>query len=72
MAATVVVMPWIVKGLLVLAKTRRGRELLFATTLGVMEIARSEPARKLYAKAGKSVNETARKAARATRRRPSS
>jgi hypothetical protein len=44
-------MPLIVKALLVLVKTRRGRELLFAVGLGVFELARSDLARKLYAKA---------------------
>jgi hypothetical protein len=48
---TVRVMPWLAKGLLVLVKTRTGRKLLFATTIGVLELARSEEARKLYAKA---------------------
>ena len=43
-------MLWIVKGLLVLAKTRRGRELLFAAGLTAIELAQSDRARKLYAK----------------------
>jgi hypothetical protein len=42
---------WILKGLFVLAKTRRGRKLLFAGALAVSELAQSERARKLYAKA---------------------
>lgn len=58
-------MPWLVKLLLMLAKTRRGRKLIFATTLGVMELAQSEPARRLYARAAND----ARGAARAVRRR---
>jgi hypothetical protein len=52
-------MPWIVKGLFLLAKTRRGRELLFAAGLGVIELARGDRARKLYAKARTSVNDPA-------------
>ena len=44
-------MLWIVKGLFVLAKTRRGRRLLFAGALAASELAQSERARKLYAKA---------------------
>ena len=47
-----------------LMKTRTGRKLLFAATLGVLEVARSKQARKLYAKAA----EDARRAARAVRR----
>lgn len=46
-----VVMPWIVKALLLLAKTRRGRELLFTAGLAAIELSRGERARKLYAKA---------------------
>jgi hypothetical protein len=45
------VMLWIVKGLLVLAKTRRGRKLLFAAALAANELAQGDRARKLYAKA---------------------
>ena len=40
--------PWIVKLLLVVLKTRRGRELLFAGALGALEVAQSERARKVY------------------------
>jgi len=47
---TIVVL-WLVKGLFVLAKTRRGRRLLFAGALAARELAQSERARKLYAKA---------------------
>ena len=47
-----------------LVKSRTGRRLLFATTVGVLELARSEQAHKLYAKAA----EDARRAARAVRR----
>jgi hypothetical protein len=52
-------MPWIVKALFILVKTRRGRELLFATGLAAFELARSDRARKLYAKARTSVNDPA-------------
>jgi hypothetical protein len=44
-------MPWILKGLLLAMKSRRGRELLFAGALGAYELARSERAQKVYAKA---------------------
>lgn len=44
-------MLWIAKGLFVLAKTRRGRKLLFAAGLSVIELAQGEQAQKLYAKA---------------------
>jgi hypothetical protein len=52
-------MLWIVKGLLVLAKTRRGRELLFAAGLTAIELAQSDRARKLYAKALRGVDDQA-------------
>ena len=44
-------MPWLAKALLFALKTKRGRELLFAGGIGVIEIARSAQARKVYAKA---------------------
>ena len=44
-------MPWIVKALFLLAKTRSGRKLVVAAGLGVIELAQSEKARKLYANA---------------------
>jgi hypothetical protein len=44
-------MPWLLKGLLLAAKSKRGRELLFAGALGAFELARSDRARKLGAKA---------------------
>ena len=44
-------MPWLVKALLLTLKTKRGRELLFAGGVGAIEIAQSERARKLYARA---------------------
>jgi hypothetical protein len=43
-------MPLLLKALLVLAKSRRGRELLFAAGLAAGELARSDRARRLYAK----------------------
>jgi len=52
-------MLWIVKGLLILAKTRRGREVLFAAGLTAIELARGDRARKLYAKALRRVNDQA-------------
>jgi hypothetical protein len=52
-------MPWLIKGLLVLAKSKRGRELLFAGGLAAVEIARSERARKLYSQAGSAVTDPA-------------
>jgi hypothetical protein len=51
-------MAWIVKALFVLAKTRRGRKLLFAAGLGVVDLAKSEQAQKLYASARAKVNES--------------
>ena len=54
-----IVMPWIVKGLFILAKTRRGRKLLFAAGLAATELAQSDRARKLYAKARASVDDQA-------------
>jgi hypothetical protein len=50
---------WILKGLFVLAKTRRGRKLLFAGALAASELAQGERARKLYAKALSTVNDRA-------------
>ena len=51
LAGITIVMPWIVKALLILAKTRRGRRLLFAVGVAAIELARGERARKLYGKA---------------------
>jgi len=45
------VMPWLVKGLVVLARTRKGRKLLLAAGLGLLDLAQSDQARKLYATA---------------------
>jgi len=42
------VMPWIVRGLVVLARTRKGRKLLLAAGLGLLDLAQSDQARKLY------------------------
>jgi hypothetical protein len=47
----VVVVLWIVKGLFILAKTRRGRELLFAAGLSAVELAQGDRARKFYSRA---------------------
>jgi hypothetical protein len=58
-AGITIVMPWIVKGLFLLVKTRRGRELLVAAGLAAAELARSDRARKLYAKARTSVTDPA-------------
>lgn len=44
-------MPWILKGLFVLARTKRGRKLLVAAGLGAADLARSDQARKVYARA---------------------
>jgi hypothetical protein len=44
-------MPWIVKALLVLAKTRIGRKLLLAGGLAAIELARGDRARTLYGNA---------------------
>ena len=52
-------MLWILKGLFVLAKTRRGRKLLFAGALAASELAQGDRARKLYAKALNTVNDPA-------------
>lgn len=43
-------MPWLAKVLLLALKTKRGRELLFAGGIGAVEIARSERARRFYAR----------------------
>ena len=44
-------MPWLAKALLLFLKTKRGRELLFAGGIGVVEIATSERARRFYDRA---------------------
>jgi len=43
--------PWLLKGLFVLVKTRRGRKLLLTVGLGAVQVAQSEQARKLYERA---------------------
>jgi hypothetical protein len=53
-------MPLIVKGLFVLAKSRTGRKLLFAAWLGAAELAQSQQARKLYARAARDTRRAAR------------
>jgi hypothetical protein len=57
-------MPWILKGLFVLARTRRGRKLLWAAGLGAVELAKSERAQKLYASARTKVIDPAVRQAR--------
>jgi hypothetical protein len=52
-------MPWIVKAVLLLAKSRRGRELIFATGLTAIEISRGDKARKVYAQARATVTDPA-------------
>jgi len=44
-------MPWLARALLLALKTKRGRELLFAGAIAAVELAQSERARELYAKA---------------------
>jgi hypothetical protein len=44
-------MPWVAKALLLALKTKRGRELLFAGAVAAVELAQSERARELYARA---------------------
>ena len=56
-------MPWIVKALFILVKTRRGRELLFAVGLAAIELAQGDRARRLYAKARTSVSDHLKAAA---------
>jgi len=43
--------PWLLKGIVLVARSRRGQELLFAGALAAVELARSEQARKVYGKA---------------------
>jgi hypothetical protein len=52
-------MPWLLKALLILVKSGRGRRLLFAVGLGAIELARGERTRKLYGKARTYVAEQA-------------
>jgi hypothetical protein len=70
-------MPWLLKALFVLIKTRRGRKLLLTVGLTTVEVARGEQAQKLYAKARtivhdatvrEKVGRNARKVARSIRR----
>jgi hypothetical protein len=44
-------MPWLAKALIFALKSKRGRELLFAGAVAAVELAQSERARGLYAKA---------------------
>jgi hypothetical protein len=43
--------PWILKALLLVAKSKRSRELLFTGTLAAVELAKSDRARIVYTKA---------------------
>jgi hypothetical protein len=54
-------MPWLVKALLLALKTKRGRQLLLAGGLGALDIARSERARALYARARKAATDPRRR-----------
>ena len=45
-----VAVPWLIKALLLAAKSRRGRRLLVAGVVGAFELSRSAKARKVYAK----------------------
>jgi hypothetical protein len=45
------VMLWIIRALFFAARTRRGRKLLLAAGLGVVELAQSDQARRLFATA---------------------
>jgi hypothetical protein len=44
-------MPWILRALFLLVRARRGRKLLLAAGLGLLDLAQSDQARKLYASA---------------------
>jgi hypothetical protein len=43
-------MPWLIKGFLLAAKSRRGRRLLLAVLFGAVRLSRSAEARRVYAK----------------------
>ena len=62
-------MPWLAKALLLVLKTKRGRELLLAGGTGAAGIVRSERARRLYARAWEAAADPRprRKAARIVR-----
>src|SRR5690242_14149398 len=45
-------MPWILRGLFLVARTKRGRELLFAGLLAALDVAQSRRARRLYGQIG--------------------
>jgi hypothetical protein len=63
-------MPWLLKALLLVLKTKRGRELLLAGGTGAAGIVRSERARRLYARAWEAAADPRprRKAARVVRK----
>ncbi len=48
-------MPFLAKGFLMLMKTRTGRKLFWAVSLGVLELARTKQGRKLFGKAARTV-----------------
>lgn len=50
-------MPFLVKLALVVLRSKRGRELLFAASLAAIEIVRSEQARRTYATAANAVRD---------------
>jgi hypothetical protein len=52
-------MPWVLKGLFILAKSRRGRKLLYGVGLAAIKVAQGDRARTLYAKARTGVNDQA-------------
>jgi len=65
-------MLWLAKALFILARSRRGRKLLVAASVAAADLAQSERARKLYAKAMSRVDQqtmarTARRVAQAIR-----
>jgi len=56
--------PWLIKGLLLTLKSRRGRRLLLAGVLGAVELSTSAEARKVYAKTLSAVRATSARAGR--------
>ncbi len=65
-------MLWLAKALFIVARSRRGRKLLVAASVAAADLAQSERARKLYAKALSRVDQqtvarTARRVAQAIR-----
>jgi len=56
--------PWLAKALLFALKSKRGRELVFAGAVAAVELAQSERARELYAKAREVAGDARRRVAR--------